>query len=69
MKRMVSVLAIALIAAVSVHGADRRVLLNAAGFEDFTVGTTTLPNPDSSSETNNYFCTDAVDGEVMSEVW
>ena len=53
---------------VSAHGADRRILQNAAGFEDFTAGTSTLPNPDSSSETNNYFCTDADNGEVMSEV-
>ena len=68
MKRVLLFFVIMLGAVASTQGADRRVLLNAAGFEDFTVGTTTLPNPDSSSETNNYFCTDAVDGEVMSEV-
>ena len=68
MKRMLSVIAIVLVAVASAHGADRRVLLNAAGFEDFTVGTTTLPNPDLSSETNTYFCTDMEDDEFISEV-
>lgn len=68
MKRVLLFFVIMLGAVASTQGADRRVLQNAAGFEDFTAGTTTLPNPDSSSETNNYFCTDAVDGEVMSEV-
>ena len=68
MKRIQTVFTIALVALTSAHGADRRVLLNSAGFESFVAGTETLANPDSPGETNSYFCTDSGSGEYLSVV-